>query len=77
MQIEIGIACLQIAQQILVPIQLERGMVAALQQRLIAAQRDGLLDLGVKLLTRQYIGVLRPALAVEVQKSHTAAHTFV
>ncbi len=55
----------QVAQQLLVPLQLQRRMVAALQEDLIAAEGDGFLDLLVQHLARQDVGVGVGALAVE------------
>src|SRR5262245_51412663 len=55
----------QIAEQFLVPLQPERGVVAALQEYLVAAQGDGLLDFLVQHFTRQYVGIAISGLPVE------------
>src|SRR5436305_1346272 len=64
-KVHLGEAAAQVAQQLLVPLQLQRRVVAALHQDLVAAQRDRLLDLLVQLLARQDVGVGVGALAVE------------
>src|SRR5262245_58582812 len=56
-QVEVGIALLEIADQLLVPFEFQRRVVAALKQSLIAAKRNRLVDLLVKLLARKHIGV--------------------
>ena len=60
-----GIAGLQVAEQFLVPFELERRVHAALHQDLVAAEGDRLLDLLVELLARQDVGVGVARLAVE------------
>ena len=52
-------------------------MIAALQERLVAAQGDRFLDLLVEDFARQHIGIGVAGLAVEAQKSQTAAQTLV
>ena len=56
-QVHLRIACLQVAQQLLVPLQLQRRVIAALHQDLVAAEGDRLLDLLVQLFARQHVGV--------------------
>src|SRR5689334_11371137 len=56
-QIEFRIAGLQIAQHLLVPFELERRMIAALEKRLIAAEGDGFVDFFVKFLARENVAI--------------------
>ena len=53
------------AEQVLVPGQRDVGVVAALQQHLVAADADRLVDLGKQLLARQHVAVGTADRAVE------------
>ena len=64
-QLELGIARLDRAEQILVPGQRQIGIVAALHQHLHAADGDGLVDLAEQLLEAEDVAVRRADLAVE------------
>ncbi len=54
-QLELGIALLDRAEEIFVPLQRQVGVVAALQQQLHAADRDGLVDLAEDLVEAEDI----------------------
>ena len=56
---------MQIAEQFLVPFELQRRVHPALHEDLVAAEGDRLLDLLVELLARQDVGVGVARLAVE------------
>ena len=71
MQIDFGKMCLEIAKHLLVPVQLQGRMIAALQEYLIAAQGNRLFDFLVQHFARQHIGVGVAALAVEGAESRT------
>ena len=59
------IARLQVAEQILVPLDAQLGVEPALQEDLDAAGVDGLLDLLAQLLARQHVGVVGVARVAE------------
>src|ERR1700721_3072678 len=65
MQIDGWVALPQVAQQIFVPFELQRWMIAALHQDLIAPKRDRLLDFLVQLFARQDVSVGVVRLAIE------------
>src|SRR5207247_6365415 len=56
-QVDLRVAFSEVAQEFFVPLQTQRGMVAALQKDLVAAEGDGLLDLLIERLARQDVGV--------------------
>ena len=64
-QLEVRIARLHAAEQVLVPRDRQVGVVAALQQQLVAAERDRLVDLAVDLVEAEDVAVGVPDLAVE------------
>src|SRR6516225_12196168 len=65
MQIHSGKSRLQVAEQVLVPLESKTGVETALHQDLIAAERDRLLDLLIEDFARQDVRVGRARLAVE------------
>ena len=60
-----GIALLHRAEQILVPLDRQIGIVAALQQQLHAAERDRLVDLAEDLLEAEHVALARSDRPVE------------
>ena len=68
---------LDVAEQLLVPLQGQMRMQSALHEDLVAAQRDGLADLVEQDVAIEHVGVGVVHLAVEAQKSQTAVQTLV
>src|SRR5215471_7679134 len=56
-QIDFRVAILQIAEQLFIPFQSQRRMIATLKEDLIATQSDRFFDFLVKLFARKKIGV--------------------
>ena len=64
-QAKCRVALLDGAEQILVPLNRQVGVVAALQQQLVAADRDRLVDLAEDLLEAEDVAVRGPDRAIE------------
>ena len=71
-QLERRIPLLDGAEQILVPLERQIGIVAALQQQLTAAERDRLVDLPEDLLEAEHVAVARPDRRGRTRRSCTA-----
>src|SRR5439155_25572015 len=64
-QIDLRKARLQVAEQLLIPLEPETGMQATLHKNLVATQGNRFLDLLVQNFARQHVGVRIVAFAIE------------